>query len=440
MTGHLAVLVHDGFYGAGTGAGYANHAVLDVLARHLAPDVHLHVLPVHLTTDSPEHDLSWHHDTLDLLAQHPRHHVHPLDNGTDGLVRFSGLPAFKTLATSAASALHRGLPPAGEEVLIIAFDVPFLGLPPLLAPRLARSLLLVPRSTALLHAPADRDRIAFEAGGLRAAVALGARIGTISAHMRSHLHAHLAVPHASLIDLPDGLTTLDRQFGTPRDDLLPPGGRSGFVLALGRAEPYKGWDDLLDAVHLLTAEGVALPPVLIAAVTQDHGPGDYQHHLAHRIEELSLPVTLRTRFDHRLRDLLTHSQLQALVVPSRREPFGRLPLEAFAAGAGPVVATTAGGLAEQVIDDVTGYTAAPHDPPALAHAIRRALERAPADRARLTAAGRQLLDTHHDHERAVLDTLRHLAPWALNGSIEGAMTGPAPDRSRQGRSASGSDG
>ena len=85
----------------------------------------------------------------------------------------------------------------------------------------------------------------------------------------------------------------------------------------------------------------------------------------------------------------------------RAEPFGRIPLEAFAAGAGPVVATTAGGLAELVIDGLTGYTAQPGDPASLAAAISRALACDPAGRARLRAASRRLAATRYDYEQAV---------------------------------------
>ena len=421
--GQVAVLMHDGFYCAGTGAGYANHAFLDVLARHLADDVHLHVLPVHLIRDSSEYDHAWHQRTLTVLDHHPRHQVHPVDNGTGSRVRFSGLPAFQALAGSTASTLRRTLAPGRRPVLIVGFDVPFLGVPELLPPRLARCLVTVPRSTALLHAPDDPDRIGFETRGLRATVAHGGLVGAISAHMRTHLHRDLAVPATALIDLPDGLTPTDRRFSAPRDGLLPPGGRSGFVLALGRAHPYKGWDDLLDALHLLHTGGVTLPPVLLAAVTEDQTPSTYQRHLARRITDLALPVTLRTRFDHQLRDLMAHPNLRALVVPSRREPFGRIPLEGFAAGAAPVVATTAGGLAEQVLDNVTGYTTRPNDPADLARALRRALDCDPATRSRLAAAGQELLDTRFAHERVITGFLREHAAWSLRDSARSSRTG-----------------
>jgi glycosyltransferase involved in cell wall biosynthesis len=72
-----------------------------------------------------------------------------------------------------------------------------------------------------------------------------------------------------------------------------------------------------------------------------------------------------------------------VIVASRAEPFGRIPLEAYAAGASPVVATTAGGLAEVVTEGSTGYTALPADPRSLAAAIRRALAATPVQRRHL---------------------------------------------------------
>jgi glycosyltransferase involved in cell wall biosynthesis len=100
-------------------------------------------------------------------------------------------------------------------------------------------------------------------------------------------------------------------------------------------------------------------------------------------------------------------------VPSRAEPFGRVPLEAFAAGAGPVVSTTAGGLAELVTDGETGYTARPGDPESLAAAMRRALACSPAERDRMRAAGRQVAATRYNYQTAVTRFLAQTAPWAI---------------------------
>jgi glycosyltransferase involved in cell wall biosynthesis len=185
---------------------------------------------------------------------------------------------------------------------------------------------------------------------------------------------------------------------------------------MGRAQPYKGFDDLLDALCLLTARQITLPHALIAAVTENTQPTAYQRHLAQRIRAEQLNATLITRFDPALRTLLAHPALATVVVPSRAEPFGRIPLEAFAAGAAPVVATTAGGLAELITDDRTGYTARPADPRSLAAAIHRALASDTATRDRLRAAGRHLVVTRYNHHQAVGAFLSAHAPWALSVS------------------------
>jgi glycosyltransferase involved in cell wall biosynthesis len=97
-------------------------------------------------------------------------------------------------------------------------------------------------------------------------------------------------------------------------------------------------------------------------------------------------------------------------MPSRAEPFGHIPLEAYTAGASPVIATTAGGLAEIVTSDITGYTAPPASPRVLASAISRALAAGPAQKQRLLSAGRQLTRSHYDYQANVTAFLNATAP------------------------------
>lgn len=111
--------------------------------------------------------------------------------------------------------------------------------------------------------------------------------------------------------------------------------------------------------------------------------------------------------------LLSHPGLAAVVVPSRTEPSGRIPLEAFAAGASPVVATTAGGLAELVTEGRTGHTARPADPPSLAAAISRALAATPSQRAALLAEGRRITAARYTYDTNIRRFLSTLAPWAI---------------------------
>ena len=60
-----------------------------------------------------------------------------------------------------------------------------------------------------------------------------------------------------------------------------------------------------------------------------------------------------------------------LVFPSEwDEPFAAVPIEAMSAGMA-VVATTAGGTPEAIVDGETGLLVPPRDPDALAAALRR---------------------------------------------------------------------
>jgi glycosyltransferase involved in cell wall biosynthesis len=416
MTGpHRRVIVamHDGFYGCGTGAGNSNRAFIRILTGLLPPSVCLAVLPIRINPGSSEYDPAWHQETLAILAD-TRSDILPVDNGSDGLTRFGGLGCFRTACTSAATSITRVLAHASD-ALIVAFDVPFFGLAPLLPPRARPFLVNVARATAILQAPEDSPRIAWERTGLLATATAGGHIAATSRHIRSHLTAAYHIPESAITTLTNGLTRDEQHPPQPAGtSLLPPAAAAaGFLLSFGRAEPYKGFDDLLDALRILSSTATRVPHTVLAAVTDGPPLTACQRHLARRIAAENLDVTLHTTFSPGIRELLSHPSLAAVIVPSRAEPFGRIPLEAYAAGASPVIATTAGGLAETVIDGHTGYTAAPANPPSLAAAIGRALTAPAAEHARMLAEGRRLTTTRHDYTANVRAFLTALAPWAL---------------------------
>jgi glycosyltransferase involved in cell wall biosynthesis len=416
----VVVAVHDGFYGCGTGAGASNHAFLRVACGLLAPDVRMIVMPVELKPDSPEYAPDWHAASLEIVTR-AGGEVIPVSNGTAGATRFGGLDCFRQASASAAKAITAAISQAPRS-LVVAFDAPFFGLAPLLQDRNAQDTVIVARATAALHAPGDHERVTWERDGLSALAVSGGHIATTSRHIRKHLSSAYAIPDESIIDLINGLTPEEAPSRSARDccELLPPGAGRGFLLSYGRAEPYKGFDVLLHALPIVNRTGIRVPHLVLGAVTDEArgegtGPGitGYQRHLATRIERENLDVTLRTRFDPRFRDLLGHPALAAVIVPSRQEPFGRIPLEAYQAGASPVVATSAGGLAEIVAEGHTGFTAEPDNPASLAAAIFRALTVSPAQRRRLLAHGRSVTAEHFDYRANIRSFFGARAPWAL---------------------------
>jgi len=406
----VIVALHDGFYGWGTGAGRSNRAFLQILAGLLAPGVRLTVIPVRLVPASSEYDDPWHQESL-AIVERAGGAVVPVDNGSAGMTRFGGLSHFRR-ASAAAAAVTEGILSDTDRSLAIAFDAPFYGLAPLLPAGQRARLVNVARATAALHAPADSERAEWERAGLLAAASAGGHIAATSRHMRQHLTSAYGIPGGAVTDLVNGLTPAERKPGPQDAASLPPAADGGFLLSYGRAEPYKGFDDLLDALAILRADQIPVPHTVLGAVADGPPLTAYQRHLAHRITAERHDVTLLTTFSPAIRGLLADPRLTAVIVPSRAEPFGRIPLEAYAAGASPVIATTAGGLAEIVTEGSTGYTAPPADPRALAAAISRALTASPGQRNRLLARGRQLTAARYDYKASIAAFLTRLAPWA----------------------------
>ena len=142
----------------------------------------------------------------------------------------------------------------------------------------------------------------------------------------------------------------------------------------GRLEYGKGVDVLLDAAARVHTK---LPTAFLFV-----GDGPLRERLAARAAAEGLPVVFAGRRD----DVAALMGLCAVVVlPSRQEAFGRVLIEAMAAGV-PVVATAVGGIPEVCTDGVTALLVPPEDPDALAVAIALTLTDQAASAARVAAA------------------------------------------------------
>ena len=171
------------------------------------------------------------------------------------------------------------------------------------------------------------------------------------------------------------LDDLRGRFGAPRGSVVPNGvdlDASGArrssdvtgcptVLAVGRVERMKGFDLLLDA---FAASG--LPGRARLAVG---GQGTQLAALRARARDLGIggAVDFLGRLDS-TEVARRMSEAAVVVVPSRREAFGIVVLEAWRAGT-PLVVTSRGGPADIVTHGVDGLVVDPEDTPALADAI-----------------------------------------------------------------------
>jgi D-inositol-3-phosphate glycosyltransferase len=154
---------------------------------------------------------------------------------------------------------------------------------------------------------------------------------------------------------------------------VPPCGR--MLLFVGRIEPLKGLDVLIEAIGIMhqnvvykdnpfclaiiggepdeDSEKANIEMSRIKALTEQYGLSDLVTFLGKRDQD-SLPYY--------------YSAAEAVVVPSQYESFGMVALEAMACGT-PVVASQIGGLAYLVQDGVTGYMVPVDEPAQLANRL-----------------------------------------------------------------------
>jgi D-inositol-3-phosphate glycosyltransferase len=153
------------------------------------------------------------------------------------------------------------------------------------------------------------------------------------------------------------------------------------LLYVGRLQPIKGLETLLDAISRI--EGPS--ELLIIGGDQDEPENGHAAHLRERVSALGLErrvYFLGAQPQRRLR--LFYAAAEATVMPSYYESFGMVALEAMACGT-PVVASRVGGLTTTIQDGVTGYLVPEGDPAALARRLASLL-RDGQERARLGRA------------------------------------------------------
>jgi len=154
---------------------------------------------------------------------------------------------------------------------------------------------------------------------------------------------------------------------------------SPVILYVGRLIPAKGVDTLIrSAPHVFDV----LPDAKVIVV----GDGPYCEVLQSLADQLG--ITSRVDFAGTQRDVSPfYRKADVAAVPSLYEPFGIVAVEAMAASL-PVVASNVGGLADSVVDGVTGWLVPPGDPEALADALLRILS-LPDGGANMGRAGRE---------------------------------------------------
>jgi D-inositol-3-phosphate glycosyltransferase len=236
---------------------------------------------------------------------------------------------------------------------------------------------------------ASPERLAIEARLLREADQIVASTQAELAQFQWLYH----VDPAAVSVIPPGVDT-SRFYPIPPDEAKEFIGmdcRDNMVLFVGRIEPLKGVDTLLEAMAILKREGTLDKHPLCVAIIGGDPEADPARMTAEMLRLQNLRIELGIGdivafLGKRDQDTLQYyySAADMVVVPSHYESFGMVALEAMACGA-PVVASETGGLAFLVKDGETGF----HVPTADAEALAARLKLLAEDDALRTRLGQQ---------------------------------------------------
>ncbi|MFY1633637.1 glycosyltransferase [Solwaraspora sp. WMMB335] len=296
-------------------------------------------------------------------------------------------PVWRQLSQQAAETA-RTLAGRYDHVAVIAVDTPFAGtgrafLEGALLPPGAGTveILLTLYGTAYVHShPApDPGRLVWEQRSLTVAGQPGVRVADIGEAFTRHLITEYAVDPAHLVPYRCSLdlTAPDLQpmpaadalqitatFGVPLDRPI--------VLAVGRTDPTKGFDQLITAVAPLR-DIVHLVAVIVAFSDADPLTRTYRQQIA----DAGLRATYVDRFTRDLpRALASLPHTVAVVCPSRGESLANLPFEVglWARHQGPIVVAPAlGGFPETITDLDNGLLYNPAEPGGLTAALQHVI-------------------------------------------------------------------
>ena len=195
-------------------------------------------------------------------------------------------------------------------------------------------------------------------------------------------YRELEVSESNIVEIPNGVdidhlqaphdnAATRKELNIPNDMLM--------LLTVGRYHPKKGFAHIPAIARRLKGKGISFTWLVVGGQTQElvpiieeAGVGD----VVSTLEEIGVSRSAGkgTRIalpDERL--VRIYQCADVFVYPSLLESFGRVLIEAMAAGL-PVVTTDAPGCRDVVQDDVTGLLSSPHDIEGMATNIERVVK------------------------------------------------------------------
>ncbi|MFC8616196.1 glycosyltransferase [Micromonospora purpureochromogenes] len=192
----------------------------------------------------------------------------------------------------------------------------------------------------------------------------------------------LGVPRSRMALVPSGV---NEEMFRPEGPVAPRDPARPRILTVGRMVERKGFQDVIRALPAVPEAEC----VVVGGPTAELLPADsFARRLGALAESCGVADRVKLVGAVPREEMGTwYRSADVLVAAPWYEPFGLTPLEGMACGV-PVIGTNVGGIADTVVDGLTGDLVPPRDPRALGTAIRRLL----ADRVRRFAYATAALD------------------------------------------------
>jgi L-malate glycosyltransferase len=292
--------------------------------------------------------------------------------GTAGSLRLHPLHTPRTIAELSLAALQVGRAARGDRARLIHANSIRAGIV-LAAARVSGAAKVVHVRDCLPAGPVSRATMRL----------IGATATTVLANSRYTASSVRALAPNARVEVVYNAVDLGR-WDPARIDrdraraALGDAGRSGLLLGVvAQLSPWKGQDTAVEALRLLSAQGIDAHLLLIgsAKFVARSTRFDNEAYVA-RLRALIATAGLADRVSWLgERDDVPElvRALDVLLLPSWEEPFGRALIEAMALAV-PVVSTNVGGPPEIIEEGREGYLVPPRDPAAWAAAILRIAE------------------------------------------------------------------
>lgn len=249
-----------------------------------------------------------------------------------------------------------------------------------------------------VSAPADREidlRLVTE----KRLLALADGLIAANPDERADLIWHMNVPTEKVCTIPPGVD-LELFQPMPKGEARSRIGIAGeerVILFVGRIDPIKGIDTLIDAAQELLSRDTLSPAPTFVVVGGDldgsGAPTGPLIQVAETVARLGMADRFRLVGSQPQNELpVFYAAADIVAVPSRYESFGLVAVESLACGT-PVVASRAGGLRFTIEEDVSGLLVKPQSASALADGLATLLENDPL-RERMAANARRSVERY----------------------------------------------